>query len=187
MHTVCGTVLRTSSPIIRNHADSDRETGTGGNIPLSQAAQQHIRTAQVITQPQKLHSQLLGIVTAVIFQVTGLTSSFVYCIDLQPTGIIHVNLAGVAHHLIIFHVEPANQPTITGVDLCHKKVGSLKHVPFNTNQLFQFITPYSTLNATQLSKGKTKLVTITSLSLPMNSTLKLTYVTEYDRRPHSDT
>jgi hypothetical protein len=31
---------------------------------------------------------------------------------------------GDAHHFTFFHVWPANQqPTITGVDLCHKNVG----------------------------------------------------------------
>jgi hypothetical protein len=68
MHTVCGTVLRTSSTTIRNYVDSDRETG--GNFPLSQPASRYIRTLQVITQPQK-HSELLGPVTAVMYQVDG--------------------------------------------------------------------------------------------------------------------
>jgi len=31
------------------------------------------RTPHVIAQPQKLHSQLVGLVTAVMYQVTGLT------------------------------------------------------------------------------------------------------------------
>jgi hypothetical protein len=46
---------------------------------------------------------------------------------------------------LIFHVWTANQPTITGVHLCHKNVnfGSLKHTPFDTNQ---FITNHSILN-----------------------------------------
>jgi hypothetical protein len=54
MHIVCGTVMRTSSPIIWNYAD-DGETGTLANVTLSHAAPQHIRTVQVVTQPQKLH------------------------------------------------------------------------------------------------------------------------------------
>jgi hypothetical protein len=86
-HTVCGTVLRTSSTGIRNYTDSDEQTGTGGNFPLPQAAPQHIRTAQVITQPHKLHSQLVQPVTAVMYRVTGLTCSFVYGMGLQPAGI----------------------------------------------------------------------------------------------------
>jgi len=49
MHTLFGTVLRTSYPRIRNYADRDGETGTGGNFRLSTAGPQHIRTAQVIT------------------------------------------------------------------------------------------------------------------------------------------
>jgi hypothetical protein len=123
MHTLCGTVLRSSSTTIRNHADSDEETGTGGNFPLSHDAPRHIRTAHVITQPQKLHSQLMGLVTAVMYQVTGLMCNFVYGIDLQPASIIHNNLGGDAHRLLFFHVQPTNQPTITGVNLSHKKVG----------------------------------------------------------------
>jgi len=59
--------------------------------------------------------------TAVMYQVTGLTCSFVYSRGLQPTGIIQL----VTHStFLFFHVRPANQqPTITGVDLCHKSVG----------------------------------------------------------------
>jgi hypothetical protein len=110
-----------SSPRIRNYADRDGETGTGGNFPLSHAAPRHIRTAQVITQPQKLHSQIVGLVTAVMYQVTGLTCSFVYGMGLQLAGIIHNNLADDAH-LLFYQMRPANQPTITGVDLCHTKV-----------------------------------------------------------------
>jgi len=45
MHTLCGTVLRTSLFIIRNYADSEAETGTGGNFRLSIVAPQHIRMA----------------------------------------------------------------------------------------------------------------------------------------------
>jgi hypothetical protein len=55
------------------------------------------------------------------------------------------------------------------------------------HHLYQFITPHSTLNVTQLTKPPTKQVTITSHSLPIYSTLKCTYVTKYYRRPHSDT
>jgi hypothetical protein len=47
MHTLCAIALITSSPRIRNYADSDGETGTDGNIPLPQ----HIRTAHItVTQ-----------------------------------------------------------------------------------------------------------------------------------------
>ena len=54
-NTLRGTVLRTSSPRFWNYADSDGENGTGGYFRLSHAAPWHIRTAQVITQQQKLH------------------------------------------------------------------------------------------------------------------------------------
>jgi hypothetical protein len=86
MHTVRGTALRTSSTRIRNYVDSDGETGTSDNFRVSQAAPRHIRTAEVITQPQKLHSQLVALVTAVMYQLTGLTYSFVYSMGLQPGG-----------------------------------------------------------------------------------------------------
>jgi len=56
MHTLCGTVMRTSCSTIRNYADSEAETGTGGNFRISHAGPQQIRTAQVKTQTQKLHS-----------------------------------------------------------------------------------------------------------------------------------
>ena len=72
MHTLCGTVLRTSSIRIRNYADSDAETGTDGNFWLSYSAPRNIRTGKVMTLPQKLHSQLAGLVTAVMYQETGL-------------------------------------------------------------------------------------------------------------------
>ena len=123
MHTICGTVLRTSFTRIRNYADSDGETATGGKFWLSYGAPRNICTVQVITWSQERHSQLVGLVTAVMYQVTGLTCSFVYGLGLQPAGVIHNNLAAYAHHFLHFHVRPANQqPTITGVDLCHKNV-----------------------------------------------------------------
>jgi hypothetical protein len=64
------TVLRTSSTGIRNYADSDGQTATGGYFPLPQAAPQHIRTTQVITQPQKPHSHLVRFVTAVMYMTS---------------------------------------------------------------------------------------------------------------------
>ena len=123
MHTICCTVLRTSYFILQNYADSEGESGIGGNLRLSTAAPRHIRTAHVIIHPQKLHSQLMGLVTAAVYQVDGLTCSFVYGMGLQTAEVIHSNLAGHAHHLLFLHVQPANLPTITGVYLCHKKVG----------------------------------------------------------------
>jgi hypothetical protein len=56
MHIICSTVLITSSPGILNYA----KTGTEGNFRLSTAGPPEIRTAHVIIQPQKLHSQLVG-------------------------------------------------------------------------------------------------------------------------------
>jgi hypothetical protein len=183
--TVCGTVLRTSYTRIWNYADSDGQTGTGETFPLSRPAPQHIRTAQVITQPQKLHSKLVELVTAVLYRVTGLMCSFVYGMSVQPAVTIHNNLAGETRPFLSFHMRLANQPTkaIKSLD----PLGSLKHMPFNTSHLYQFITPHSTINATQLTKAPTKRVTISSLSLPIYSTLKVTFVTEHDCRSHSET
>jgi len=42
MHTLRGTVLRTSSSITTNYADSNGETGTRGNFRLSTAVPRHI-------------------------------------------------------------------------------------------------------------------------------------------------
>jgi hypothetical protein len=58
--------------------------------------------------------------TAVMYQVTGLMCSFVYSMGLQPVGIYQL----VTPITLVFHVRPTNhQPTIMGVDLCHKNVG----------------------------------------------------------------
>jgi hypothetical protein len=95
---VCGTVLRTSYNGIRIYADSDGETWTGGNFPLSHSAPQHIRTVYVITQPQKLQSQLVGLVTAVMYQVTDLMCCLVYGMGMLSAGIFHNNLARYVHH-----------------------------------------------------------------------------------------
>jgi hypothetical protein len=123
MHTVCGTVLGTSSTTIRNYADSDAQTETGGNFQRSHATLQLNCMTQVIIQPQTLHSQSVRLVTAVMYRLTVLTHSFVYGMGVQPAGIIHNNLAGNTHPLLFFHVRPANQPTVSGVDVCHKKLG----------------------------------------------------------------
>jgi len=79
MNTLCGTELRTSSPRIQNYADSDGETGTGGIFRLSHATPWPIRTAQVITNRNCM--------TAVMYQVTELTCSFIYGMGLKPAGI----------------------------------------------------------------------------------------------------
>ena len=50
MNTLRGTVLRTISHTIQNYADSDAETGTGGNFRLSHGVPRHTCTAQVITE-----------------------------------------------------------------------------------------------------------------------------------------
>jgi hypothetical protein len=120
MRTLHATFLRTNSTRIQNYAYSDGDTRTGRNFQLSHAAPQHNCMAQIITQPQKLQSQLLGLITAVMYRVTGLTCSFIYGMGVQPAGIIHNNLPSDTHPSLFFHVRPTNQPTITGVDLYHK-------------------------------------------------------------------
>jgi len=122
MHTLCGTVLRSRLPRIRNYADNDGETGTGGNFRLSHAVARHIHRAQVIAQPQKLHSQLVWLVTAVMYQCGWFNVQFCLRHGSPTRGKIHNNLAGDALFLF-FHVQLANQPTITGVDLYHKRGG----------------------------------------------------------------
>jgi hypothetical protein len=139
MHILCVTVLQTSYPRIRNYADRDGETGSGGKFRLSTAGPRQIRTRHVITQPQKLYSQLLRLLTAVMYEVAGLTCSFVHSMGLQMAGVIHNNLASNTNHLLFFHVRTATQPTITHVSLCHKKfdaLGSLKHVSFDINHMY---------------------------------------------------
>jgi len=58
IHTVCGTVLRTSSPRIQNYPEGDGETGTGGNFRPSHAVPWHIPTAQVSFHFIYLHSSI---------------------------------------------------------------------------------------------------------------------------------
>jgi hypothetical protein len=108
MHTVCGTVLRTCYTRIQNYADGDGETATGGNFPLSYAAPQHIRTAHIIIWLQKLRSQLLGFITAVMYQV-----QFRLWYGSPTREHININSVGNAHQLLFFHVGPTNQSTIT--------------------------------------------------------------------------
>jgi hypothetical protein len=178
MHTVHGTVRTTSSP--RNHADSDGQIVTGGNFRHSHAATRDIRSAHIITKLHKLHSQLVGIVTALMYQVACFMCSFVCGMGLQPDGFIQNSLASDAHQLF-FHLRPANQPTITVLDLCHTPL-----VHLNTRNLISTIC-ISLQQPTLLGQRRQQNVTITSLSLPIDSTLNRTNVTEYNRRTHCDT
>jgi hypothetical protein len=41
---------------------------------------------------------------------------------LQPYGDIHNSLAGDAHHMLFFNVQPVNQPTITVLVLSRENV-----------------------------------------------------------------
>jgi hypothetical protein len=113
-----------------------------GNFPLSYAASRRSHTAHLITQSQKLHSQLLGLMTAVMHRVTGLTCSFFYGMGRKPASIIH-NLASDANRLLFFHVRPAKKSTIPGVDLCHKKCG---RTSFTETRVFRHQTFVSVHN-----------------------------------------
>ena len=53
--------------------------------------------------------------TAVMYQVTGLTCNFVYCMCLQPTGIIQTH--------ITFYFSTCDPRTSRPNNLCHKNVG----------------------------------------------------------------
>jgi hypothetical protein len=82
-------VLRKRYPQIRNHADKD-ETGTGVHFRQSHFATQHIRTAHIITQLHKIHSQLVGLATALMYQVTGLRAVLLtVLVSLQPDDVNH--------------------------------------------------------------------------------------------------
>jgi hypothetical protein len=100
-------------PLNSEYADSDGETGTGGNFRLSHAVPRHIRAAQVITQ-QKLHDSC-----------NEPSDQFQVQFRLWHGSPTHGHKpAGDAHHSIFFHVQPAKQqPTIMGVDLCNKNFG----------------------------------------------------------------
>ena len=114
MNTLHGTVLRTSSPRIWDYANIHGETGIGGNFQLSLATPCHICMVHIITQEQKLHDSC---------NVPSDQFNVQYRLRYGPPTRRHKS-AGDAHHFIFFHVQPANQqPTITGVDLCHKNGG----------------------------------------------------------------
>ena len=114
MNTLHRTVLRKSSPRILNNTDRDGETGIGGNFLLSHAAPRRIRTAQVITQQQKLHDS---------YNVPSDQFNVQFCLRHGSPTRGH-KPAGDAHRFIFFHMRHMNQqPTITGLDLCNKNVG----------------------------------------------------------------
>ena len=108
MNILCGTVQRTSSARIQNYADSDGETGIGGNFRLSHATPHSY--PQLIKQ-QKLHDScnVLSDQFNMRFRLRNGSPTYRH----KP--------AGDAYHFIVFHMRPTNQqPTRTGVDLCHK-------------------------------------------------------------------
>jgi hypothetical protein len=114
MNTYCGKVLRTSSPRIQNYADSDGQTGTGGNFRHSHAATRHIHMTKVITQQHKLRDSR-----------KVKSNRFNVQFRLQYGSLTRGHKpAGDGHNFLFFHMRPANQqPTITGVELSHRNVG----------------------------------------------------------------
>jgi len=60
-------------------------------------------------QNHRNYSQLEGLVTVAMYQVTGLTCGFVYGMGLQPAGRIHNNSACDAHH-VFFTCAPRTNP-----------------------------------------------------------------------------
>jgi hypothetical protein len=54
--------------------------------------------ANVKTKEQKLHSQLVEVVAAVMYWLAGLTRSFDYAMGLQPEDVIHINFIGYEQH-----------------------------------------------------------------------------------------
>jgi len=135
MNTLHSTVLGTSSPGIRNYTDSDGEPGTGGNFRLSHATPRHIHTAQVVTQQQELHDSC---------NISSDRFNVQFRLWHGSPNRRH-KPAGNAHHFLFFHVRPANQqPTITGVDLCHKNVG---HPRFTQTRVIRYQPFVSVHNA----------------------------------------
>ena len=150
MNTLRGTVLRTSYHKIKNYTDSVGETGTGGNFF-------HMPHHGTFVRRTLQHNT--NYMTVVMYKVTGLTCTFVYSMSLQPAGINQL----VTHTTLYFSTRD-QQPTIMGVDLCHKNVG---HPWFSKTRvtwyqpLYQFIMPDSILYAKQIKKAANKHVKIT--------------------------
>jgi hypothetical protein len=120
MHTVCGTVLRTSSTRIRNYADSGGETGTGRNFStFTCSATAHSYGVRYNTATETTLT-ISGAPDSCNVPVDRFNVQFSLGMGLQPAAIIHNNLVGDEHHLF-YHVGLPNQPT-TDVDLCNKKV-----------------------------------------------------------------
>ena len=167
----------------------DGKTGKGGNFGHLQAVSRHLRTAQIIPQPQKLHSQLVGLVTVIMYRGAGLTCSFVYGVGLQPAGDIHNDLDGDAHHLLFSHVRPTNQPTKKRVYLSYKMFGRPWFIETCVIRYQTFVSVHKAYLYSEWYKIKaaTKHMQITAFSLRIYSTLKFTDVIEYDSRPHNNT
>jgi hypothetical protein len=142
----------------------------------------HIRKAQVITQQHKLHESC-----------NVPSDRFNVQFRLHHGSPTHgYKPAGDAHLFIYFSTCDlwTSSPQQLVWNFAIKSLdalGSLKHVSFDINHFYKFITPHSILNATQKTKAATKHVKITSFPLPIYSTLKFAYVIKYDRWPHSDT
>jgi hypothetical protein len=99
-------------------------------------------------------------VTAVMYRVTDLTCSFVYSRGVQPAVITHNNLPSDTHPLLLFHMQHTNQSTITGVDLCHRKLGHPRFTETCAIQYQPFVSVHnapfhSQCNTTHKGSNKT--------------------------------
>ena len=138
MNTPLGTVLRTSSPRIWNYADSDGETEAGGNFRISLAAPPQIRTAQVITQ-EKLHD------------CCNVPSDWFNVYFRLWHGSPTPGIKQLVMHITLCcsTCDPQKEVWIFAIKTFNT-LGSLRHVSFDINLSYQFITPHSILN----DKGK---------------------------------
>jgi hypothetical protein len=103
-------------------------------------------TAHIITQLDKIHSQMVGLATNLMYQVAGFTCSFVCCIGLQPDGVIHSSSPGDVHQLVFYHVRYENQPTIT----VGPQTRAVRYQPFGSvHNARHFSECYTTTEATK--------------------------------------
>ena len=132
MNTLHCTELRTSSPRIWNYADSDGETGTGGNFRPSLAAPRQIHTAQGITQ-EKLHDRC------------NVPRDWFHMYFRLWHGSATLGIKQLVIHITLY-LSTCNPQTTRcgGVDLCHKNV---RHPWFTETRVIRYYTFVSAHNA----------------------------------------
>jgi len=95
------------------------------------------------------------------------TCSFVNSMGLQPACVIHNNLAGYTRNLLL-HVQPANQPTITGVCLCHKEVVRLSFIETRVIRYQPFVSVRNTDLYSEFYKTQRRQQNTCNTILPTN-------------------